>query len=81
MAIKQSVERQLGNLRTWNIEVVLILAIQAIMIAVLINSFSLHVTATFMDGPQAPYLHFTFCSISQPTGVYSSSWLFQLRLC
>jgi hypothetical protein len=72
MAIKQSVERQLGNLRNWNIVVGLILAIQAIMIAVLTNSFSLPVTATFMDGPPgtAPSLHHLF-NIATGWGVFA----------
>ena len=51
MAIDQSIERRLDRLRIWNIAVGLILAAQAIMIAVLTNSYSLPVTATFMDGP------------------------------
>jgi hypothetical protein len=45
MANDQSVERKLGQLRTWNLVVGLILAIQAILIAVLTNSFALPVTA------------------------------------
>lgn len=49
--MEQSIERQLGRLRIWNIVVGIILAAQAIMIAVLTNSFSLPVTATFMAGP------------------------------
>jgi hypothetical protein len=62
MAIDQSIERRLGQLRIWNIAVGLILAVQAIMIAVLTNSFSLPVTATFMSGPPgtAPELHHMF---------------------
>jgi hypothetical protein len=51
MVIDQSIERRLGRLRIWNIVVGIILAIQAVMIAVLTNSFSLPVTATFMSGP------------------------------
>ena len=51
MVIDQSTERQLKNLRIWNIVVGIILAIQAVMIAVLTNSFSLPVTATFISGP------------------------------
>jgi len=62
MVIDQSIERRLGRLRIWNIAVGLILAVQAIMIAVLTNSFSLPVTATFMSGPPgtAPKLHHLF---------------------
>ena len=51
MAIDQSIERKLSRLRIWNIVVGLILAVQAILIAVLTNSFSLPVTATFTSEP------------------------------
>jgi hypothetical protein len=51
MAIDKSVERRLKHLRTWNLVVGLILAAQAIMIALLTNKFSLPVTTTFMEGP------------------------------
>ena len=51
MAGNQSVEHQLSRLRIWNISVGVILAIQAILIAILTNNFSLPVTATFMIGP------------------------------
>jgi hypothetical protein len=44
-------DKKLGRLRVWNIVVGLILAVQAVMIAVLTNDFSLPVTATFMTGP------------------------------
>jgi hypothetical protein len=62
MAVDLSTERRLDRLRIWNIAVGLILAAQAIMIAVLTNSFSLPVTATFMNGPPgtAPELHHLF---------------------
>ena len=55
-------ERRLGRLRIWNVAVGLILAVQAVMIAVLTNSFSLPVTATFMNGPPGttPRLHHLF---------------------
>ena len=43
--------RQLGRLRSWNITVGLILAIQAVAIAFLTNGFSLPVTSTFLTGP------------------------------
>lgn len=67
MVIDQSIEKRLGRLRIWNIIVGLILAVQAIMIAVLTNSFSLPVTATFMSGPPgtSPQLHLLF---NIPTG-------------
>jgi hypothetical protein len=72
MAIDQSSERRLGRLRFWNIAVGLILAVQAILIAVLTNSFSLPVTATFMNGPPgtAPQLHHLF-NISTGWGVFA----------
>src|SRR4030043_1236439 len=67
MAINQSNDRKLGRLRIWNIVVGLILAVQAILIAVLTNSFSLPVTATFMSGPPGttPVLNHLF---DIPTG-------------
>jgi len=51
MVRDQSVEKKLKNLRIWNISVGLVLAVQAAMIALLTNNFSLPVTATFMSGP------------------------------
>ena len=62
MDIDKSTEQKLNRLCIWNIAVGLILAIQAIMIAVLTNNFSLPVTATFMSGPPgtAPELHYLF---------------------
>jgi hypothetical protein len=51
MTIDQVSERKLNNLRIWNIVVGLILAVQAVMMAILTNNFSLPVTATFMQGP------------------------------
>ena len=67
MAIDQSIERRLGRLRIWNIAVGLVLAVQAVMIAVLTNNFALPVTATFMSGPPgtAPELFHLF---DIPTG-------------
>ena len=46
-----AITRRLGRLRGWNVAVGLILAVQAVLIAVLTNGFSLPVTATFMSGP------------------------------
>ena len=62
MTVDRTTERRLKRLRVWNIAVGLILAAQAVMIAVLTNSFSLPVTATFMNGPPgtAPELHHLF---------------------
>jgi hypothetical protein len=51
MAIDQTTERRIDRLRIWNIVVGLILAVQAAMIAVLTNDFSLPVIGTFMEGP------------------------------
>jgi hypothetical protein len=72
MAIEQSIERQLHRLRIWNITVGLILAVQAVMIALLTNSFSLPVTATFMDGPPGTpaKLHHLF-NIATGWGVFA----------
>jgi hypothetical protein len=86
----QAVERKLGNLRIWNLVVGLILAIQAVLMAVLTNSFSLPVTATFMTGaPGSPTsLHhlfdiqlgwgvFTFLAISAlALLLLASPWVF-----
>ena len=75
MAIDATVELQLRHLRIWNIVVGLILAMQAIMIAVLTNDFALPVTATFMNGPPgtAPELHSLF-SISLVLGNSCMNW-------
>jgi hypothetical protein len=72
MDVNQSDERQLSRLRIWNIVVGLILAVQAIMIAVLTNNFSLPVTATFMNGPPGttPSLHHLF-NIATGWGVFA----------
>ena len=72
MAIVESVERKLHRLRIWNIVVGIILAIQAVMIAVLTNDFSLPVTSTFMNGPPgtAPELQSLF-NISTGWGVFA----------
>lgn len=67
MGKDQSTEKQLKQLRTWNLVVGLILAVQAVMLAVLTNGFALPVTATFMSGPpgSAVILHHLF---DIPTG-------------
>jgi len=51
MTMEVSAGPRIARLRAWNIAVGVVLAAQAILIAVLTNSFSLPVTATFMDGP------------------------------
>jgi hypothetical protein len=51
MSIEAPVQRQLGRLRSWNFSVGIILAAQAVLIAVMTNDFSLPVTATFINGP------------------------------
>ncbi len=51
MAFDQPSEQRFRQLRIWNIVVGLILAVQAVMIAVLTNDFSLPVIGTFMEGP------------------------------
>jgi hypothetical protein len=44
-------ERRLNRLRPWNIGVGIVLALEAVAIALLTNDFSLPVTATYMSGP------------------------------
>ena len=51
MVTDQSIEKNLNRLRVWNIAVGLVLAVQAVIIALLTNNFALPVTATFMSGP------------------------------
>ena len=72
MAIDPSTERRIDRLRIWNIAVGLILAAQAIMMAILTNSFSLPVTATFMTGPPGTTaeLHHLF-NIATGWGVFA----------
>jgi hypothetical protein len=72
MAIDQSIERRLGRLRIWNIVVGLFLAVQAILMAILTNNFSLPVNATFISGPPgtAPELHHLF-NIATGWGVFA----------
>jgi hypothetical protein len=72
MAIDHTVARQLKNLRTWNLVVGLILAVEAIMIAVLTNNFSLPVNATYIEGPPGsmPVLHHLF-NIRTGWGVFT----------
>ena len=82
MAIDQSIEKRLHQLRIWNIVVGLILAVQAILIAVLTNSFSLPVTATFMKGPPGTSRpNFTTCLISPPAGAFLRSLQSRPLLC
>jgi hypothetical protein len=72
MSIDQSIEKRIGHLRIWNLVVGLILAVQAVLIAVLTNTFSLPVTATFMDGPpgSSSSLHHLF-NIATGWGVFA----------
>jgi hypothetical protein len=72
MVTDQSTERKLNRLRVWNISVGLVLAVQAVMIALLTNNFALPVTATFMSGPPGttPELYNWF-SISTGWGVFA----------
>ena len=58
-----AVTARFGRLRLWNIGVGLVLAAQAVLIAVLTNGFSLPVTATFMKRAARharPRLHHLF---------------------
>jgi len=72
MVTDQTVERRLDRLRIWNIVVGLILAAQAILMAVLTNNFSLPVTAGFITGPPGsePELHHLF-NIATGWGVFT----------
>jgi len=90
MTIDKATERKLNNLRIWNIVVGLILAVQAVVMALLTNKFSLPVTATFMQGPpgSAATLHhiwdiqtgwgvFAFMAISAlALLIIASPWVF-----
>jgi hypothetical protein len=70
MHIDQPAERKLGSLRIWNIVVGLILAVQAVIMALLTNDFSLPVTATFMTGrPGTPAALHHWFNISTGWGV------------
>jgi hypothetical protein len=72
MAIDQSIERRLNRLRIWNLVVGLILAAQAVLMAVLTNNFSLPVTASFITGPPGsePEIHHLF-NIATGWGVFT----------
>ncbi len=65
--VDKSTENKLKGLRVWNIVVGLILAAQAIVVALLMNDFSLPVTSSFLNGPPGttPELQTLF---SIPTG-------------
>jgi hypothetical protein len=71
MAVERSIEVKLKQLRVWNVVVGLILAVQAVLIAILTNDFALPVTATFMQGQPGttPALRELF-SISTGWGVF-----------
>jgi len=49
--VDAALDRRLDRLRWWNIGVGLVLAVQAVAVAVLSNGFSLPVTANYMSGP------------------------------
>ncbi len=49
--VAPDVERRLSRLRLWNVGVGLVLAAEAVAIALLTNGFSLPVTSTYMSGP------------------------------
>ena len=72
MAASKPVETKLRQLRTWNIVVGPILAVQADFMALLTNDFSLPVTGTFMEGPPGSVstLH-TIWSIPIGWGVFT----------
>ena len=72
MVTYQSIERRLSRLRIWNIVVGIILAVQAVLMAVLTNNFSIPVTATFLQGMPGtlPTLQ-TIWSIQTGWGVFT----------
>ena len=72
MAVYRSTESRLNSLRIWNIVVGLVLAAQAVLIAMLTNNFSLPVTSTFMTGPPGttPELYHVF-DIATGWGVFA----------
>ena len=49
--VGRDLERRFRKLRLWNVGVGLILAVEAVVIAVLANNFRLPVTATYLQGP------------------------------
>jgi hypothetical protein len=49
--VTPELERRLSRLRVWNIGVGVVLALEAVAIALLTNGFTLPVTATYMTGP------------------------------
>jgi len=57
-----ALQKRLAGLRWWNLIVGMILAVQALAIALLTNGFTVPVTATFMTGPPGtdPSLHHLF---------------------
>jgi hypothetical protein len=72
MTTDQTTDRKLSNLRIWNIIVGLILAVQAVLMAVLTNNFSLPVTATFLKGaPGSPSTLHQIWSIQTGWGVFT----------
>jgi hypothetical protein len=81
MSAGQAVAHKLDSLRYWNIVVGVVLAAEAVAMAVLTNSFSLPVTATFMQGPpgSAVSLHHLF-NIQTGWGVFAFMALSALAL-
>jgi len=72
MVTDQSIERRLSRLRIWNIVVGLVLVVQAVLMAVLTNNFSIPVTATFLQGmPGTPSTLQTIWSIQTGWGVFT----------
>jgi len=72
MVTDQSIERRLSRLRIWNIVVGLVLAVQAVLMAVLTNDFSIPVTATFLQGmPGTSSTLQTIWSIQTGWGVFT----------
>ena len=70
--VTPDLERRLSRLRIWNIGVGIVLALEAVAIALLTNDFSLPVTANWMSGPPgtAPQLTELF-SVPLGWGVFA----------
>ncbi|MDD3994972.1 MAG: hypothetical protein PHT06_04100, partial [Dehalococcoidales bacterium] len=67
-----SLDKKLKSLRVWNIVVGLILAAQAVVVALLTNDFRLPVTSTFLTGPPGSPLELqTLFNIPTGWGVFA----------
>ena len=78
--VGMSSKDRLRRLRWWNIVVGLILAAQALVIAVLSDDFSLPVVATYIGGPPGTEPSITKIGVSRSGGACSPSWRYPRRL-